>query len=117
MGVSFVRNIIKCMLISSRFGVLRNNMLFLFENEQAAVFSSVILLDGAEVTATHMKEKKNRPKWNVPNELVLKHSQRDLVPGHKTCFISFKTRREFEWWYFLFLRAANLSTAKKVGYS
>ena len=74
----------------------------------------VILMDGLDVTAQFMKERKNKPILNIPNIVILKSSNRDIIPNEKTIYIHFKTRYDFESFYFSSIRASQLSQ-QKVG--
>jgi hypothetical protein len=81
-------------------------------SEESSEAISVILMDGLEVTALHMKERKNKPILNIPNVVILKSSNRDIMPNEKTVFIYFKTRYDFESFYFSSIRASQLSQQK-----
>ena len=69
-------------------------------------------MDGVEVSALRVKENK-KPVMNIPNNaVILKHNSRDLSPNAKSLYIYFKTRREFEAFYYASIRASKLSNKK-----
>ncbi|PRP87634.1 hypothetical protein PROFUN_04661 [Planoprotostelium fungivorum] len=90
--------------------VLRNNMLFQFQDDKAEACLKPFCLDGCTVTTGQLK-KNGRPLWRNTNWIILSHPTRDMLPDTKTVHLVFKQAKDLEEWYLLLTKAAKLGGA------
>lgn len=93
---------------------LKANMLFLFPNEESEICSGVCCLDQAQVDTEYKKSKNENPIWKPENGLILSCLTRDLIPGHQTMVLYFKSGKELEQWYYACKSSSTLSKTETI---